>query len=76
MLPQVVIHAAFLARELVLVNPHAADILRAQRCNTYSHGALKNKVYLILNNFHFAAFAQPISPLYTASICPAGLGHF
>ena len=30
-------HAALLARELVLVNPHAADILRAQRCNTYSH---------------------------------------
>ena len=29
-------HAALLARELVLVNPHAADLLRAQRCNTYS----------------------------------------
>ena len=43
------------------------------------HGALKNKAYLILNNFHFAAFAQPISPLYTASICVSQpwslLGH-
>ena len=32
-------HAALLARELVLVNPHAADILRAQRCKTYSPDA-------------------------------------
>ena len=29
-------HAALIARELVLVNPHVADLLRAQRCNTYS----------------------------------------
>ena len=42
----------------------------------FIHGALKNKVYLTLNNVHFAAFAQPISPLYTASICTASLGHF
>ena len=29
-------HAALLARELV--NPHVADLLRAQRCSTYSQG--------------------------------------